>query len=52
MKLNQDIALAKPTIFVSVPRLYQKLHQIINDKIDNLKGYRKTMIDYALSVKK
>jgi long-chain acyl-CoA synthetase len=52
MKLNQDLALVKPTIFASVPRLYQRLYQTIKEKLDKLEGYKKTMADYAYNTKK
>jgi long-chain acyl-CoA synthetase len=34
MKIKDDLMLCKPTIFVSVPRLYHRLYSAIKDKLD------------------
>ena len=34
MKIKDDLMLCKPTIFVSVPRLYHRLYSTIKDKLD------------------
>lgn len=36
LKIKEDLCLARPTIFVSVPRLYQRLYSIIKEKLDSL----------------
>ena len=33
-KIKDDLALVKPTIFVSVPRLYSRFFDVINKKFD------------------
>ena len=43
MKLNADLALAKPTIFASVPRLYLRLYQLIKEKLESLTGIKKAL---------
>lgn len=32
MKLKDDLALVKPTIFVSVPKLFSRFHDVIQAK--------------------
>lgn len=51
MKIKDDLMLCKPTIFVSVPRLYHRLYSAIKDKLDSLTGFKKTLADKALSGK-
>ena len=41
----------KPTIFVSVPRLYSRFYDIINKKFNDVTGYSKTLLNYGLSTK-
>ncbi|CAD8054344.1 unnamed protein product [Paramecium sonneborni] len=50
-KINIDIQLVKPTIFVSVPRLYRRLYNAIKEKADKLTGYQKTLFEKGLASK-
>lgn len=50
-KIKDDLALVKPTIFVSVPRLFSRFHEVLRSKFNELQGWTKTGLDYALSVK-
>lgn len=50
-KIKDDLALVKPTIFVSVPRLFSRFHDIIKKKFDDLQGYTKTAVEYGLRKK-
>lgn len=50
-KLKDDIALLKPTIFVSVPRLFNKFHDTIRAKLNELTGCKSTLAKRALNVK-
>jgi long-chain acyl-CoA synthetase len=50
-KLKDDLALVKPTLFVSVPRLYSRFHDVIKSKFDEITGMTKIGLDHALSVK-
>ena len=45
--VSQDLQLAKPTVLVSVPRLYEKIQLKI---LSDLTGVKKLMFDWALSV--
>jgi long-chain acyl-CoA synthetase len=45
--VRSDIALAKPTAMISVPRLYEKMHAGI---LDSLSGVKKTLFYWALKV--
>ena len=50
-KIKDDLALVKPTIFVSVPRLFSRFYEIINKKFNDVTGYSKTLLNYGLSTK-
>ena len=50
-KLKDDIALVKPTIFVSVPRLYSRFYDALKGKLNEQTGYTKTALDYAIKTK-
>lgn len=50
-KLKDDIALVRPTIFVSVPRLYSKFYDAIHKKFESVTGYAKSALDHGLKVK-
>ncbi|CAD8136283.1 unnamed protein product [Paramecium octaurelia] len=51
LKINVDIQLVKPTIFVSVPRLYRRLYNAIKEKADKVEGYKKTLFEKGLASK-
>ena len=50
-KIKDDIAFVKPTIFVSVPRLYSKFYDALQSKFKEVQGYTKSALDYALKTK-
>ena len=50
-KLKDDLAILKPTIFISVPRLFNKFYDVIKGKLAVLKGFKKNMADKAVKVK-
>ena len=43
--------LVKPTLFVSVPRLYTRFYDAIRKKFDDLQGMTKTALNYGLAIK-
>lgn len=49
--LKEDIARLRPTIFVSVPRLYNKFYDGIKTKINEVTGIKKTFAERAINVK-
>ena len=51
-KLKDDLAILKPDVFVSVPRLFNKFYDAIQDKINKTTGFKKTLIDMALASKR
>ena len=51
LKLKEDLAVVKPTIFVSVPRLFSRFHEVLRGKFQELTGATKAMLDYALETK-
>lgn len=50
-KLKDDLAILKPTIFVSVPRLFNKFHDTIKSKLNELTGCKSSLARRAVSVK-
>lgn len=50
-KLKDDLAIVKPTIFLSVPRLFSRFYEVLKQKFSELQGFTKTALDYALNVK-
>ena len=48
--LTQDIALAKPTIIVSVPRIFEKVHAAIRAKFANESFIKKAIFGWAMKV--
>jgi long-chain acyl-CoA synthetase len=50
-KLKDDLAVVKPTIFVSVPRLFSRFYEVMKGKMDATTGINKAILDYALKVK-
>jgi long-chain acyl-CoA synthetase len=52
LKLKDDMAKWKPTVFASVPRLYSKFYDVITAGMSKLTGIKKKISDYALYSKK
>ena len=50
-KLKEDLAISKPTIFFSVPRLYNRFYDVIQKGIQEKKGMLRKLIDHATKVK-
>ena len=50
-KLKYDLEDLKPTAFASVPRLYNKFYDVIQNEIKKLHGFKKTLVDKAVSSK-
>jgi long-chain acyl-CoA synthetase len=51
MKLKEDLIDVRPTIFPSVPRLYNKFYDAIQAKFNAETGMKKWLIDTAISTK-
>lgn len=51
-KLNDDIATLKPTVFPSVPRLFNRLYDRIIATVEKTGGVKKTLFETAFSSKK
>jgi len=52
LKLFEDIQVLKPSIFVSVPRLFNKLYDKINQAVEELPAHKRMIFDLAFSSKK
>lgn len=49
--MKEDIAKLRPTIFMSVPRLYNKFYDGIKAKIEAVTGLKRSFADRAIRVK-
>ena len=49
--MKDDLAIVKPTLFLSVPRLYSRFYEVLTAKFNEVKGMTKKALDYALSTK-
>ena len=50
-KIKDDLALVRPTIFVSVPRLFSRFYDAIQKKFSELNSYVKSALNYGLNKK-
>lgn len=51
LKLKIDISDLKPTIFASVPKMYNKLFNCVNEKVSQLTGMKKFLYNQGISAK-
>lgn len=51
LKLDSDILELKPTVFISVPKLFTRLYETIISGIKRLKGCSKKIVDKAIKTK-
>ena len=51
MKFKEDMEFVKPTIFVGVPRLYNRIVETVETKFQETSGFKKRLLDYAISSK-
>jgi long-chain acyl-CoA synthetase len=49
-KLIDDMAAARPTLMLAVPRLYEVMHQRIMRSVERTKGLRRRLFDRALAL--
>ncbi|HUL09461.1 MAG TPA: long-chain fatty acid--CoA ligase [Candidatus Acidoferrum sp.] len=49
-KLIDDLAAARPTLMLAVPRLYEVMHQRIMRSVERTKGLRRWLFDRALAL--
>jgi len=51
LKLKQDLLDFRPTVFASVPRLYNRFYDLMNASFKDLTGVKKSLVDRGLEVK-
>ena len=49
--IKDDLAVVKPTYFMSVPRLYNRFYDALKDKFSKTEGWKKSLLDKALETK-
>ena len=50
-KIKEDLAIFRPTIFISVPRLYNRFYDVIKEKMAALTGTKAKLANKALKTK-
>jgi long-chain acyl-CoA synthetase len=45
------LAVLKPTVMVSVPRLYNRFYDLMQAKIKELTGFKKTLTEWGIQKK-
>jgi len=50
-KLKDDLAFVRPTAFLSVPRLYSRFYEVLKQKFNEIQGWTRTALEYALQTK-
>ena len=48
LKLREDLAELKPTVMASVPRLYNRFYDVMQQKINELTGWKRTITDWGV----
>jgi long-chain acyl-CoA synthetase len=51
LKLKDDLAVLKPTVFASVPRLFTRFYDVMQAKINELTGVKRTLTDWGIQRK-
>lgn len=51
LKIKEDLAVLKPTVMVSVPRLYNRFYDAMQAKINELTGVKRTLVDWGVAKK-
>jgi len=51
LKLKEDLADIKPTVFASVPRLYNRFYDLMKARLNALEGMKKSLADAGLNSK-
>mmetsp|Transcript_25929 Transcript_25929/g.25487 ORF Transcript_25929/g.25487 Transcript_25929/m.25487 type:complete len:372 (+) Transcript_25929:398-1513(+) len=51
LKIREDLAELKPTVFVSVPRLFNRFHDLIQQQFASATGVKKMLVSRGLSAK-
>jgi len=50
-KLKDDLVVVKPTIFISVPRLFSRFYDVLKGKFEEVTGMTRKALFYALETK-
>ena len=51
LKLRDDLAVLKPTILISVPRLYNRFYDAMQAKVKELTGFKRTITEWGIQKK-
>jgi long-chain acyl-CoA synthetase len=49
-RLAEDLAEVQPTILLSVPRVYEKMHSRVMDRVREAPGFRRALFNWAVGV--
>ena len=48
-KLRDDLAVLRPTLMLSVPRLYNRFYELMQAKVHELTGFKRLLTQYAIN---
>jgi long-chain acyl-CoA synthetase len=51
MKLKEDLAVLRPTLMISVPRLYNRFFDVMQQKVKELTGLKRTLVEWGIQKK-
>ena len=49
-RLSQDLAEVQPTILLSVPRVYEKMHAVVMERVREASAFRRSLFGWAVGV--
>jgi len=49
-KLPEDLREVQPTVFLGVPRVWEKLYAGVHAELNKAKGFKKTLVEWAMTV--
>ena len=51
MKIKEDMAVLRPTFMISVPRLYNRFHDLMRQGVNALTGLKRSLAEKAIQTK-
>lgn len=51
MKINEDLQKLQPTVMVSVPRLFNRFYDVMQARIKDLTGMKKSLCEWGINAK-
>jgi long-chain acyl-CoA synthetase len=48
LKLKEDLAVLKPTLMISVPRLFNRFYDVMKQKMGEVTGVKRTIMEWGV----